>query len=760
MNKLGFYVEVSDDNCGLWDAIRRVQPPVLLFHRNSFNKLLLRQIREFRAPNAFVIGRVFLDLAAQERQLTEGDPAENGRQLADDIINFDFGVAKETWGDQNRLLVDAWMSLNEVIPGPASQPFAQDRAMIEDRLRRYDLYQAAFAKRLHEAGLEAVAFNFAAGNFSKPEHYLEYFPSTLSECTYLGFHEYGWPTLFPAENSSTGAGLYHTCMEGIRQEYGDRHRVIITELGMTREYRHAGEPRDPEDEQLGDLGWLNHTETISEEDYWRSLEWYNAQIREDDYVLGACLYEVGHSGKFFAHRHLCQDNQGRDLRIIDRIVALQAQAAPAMALAAVPTPAKITIRGRVTLDGAPLAGATVRLEGSRKLLSGLRRASAVDPECTTYAMTATTGELGDFRFRAVPAGSYRLQASAPGTSLFSTAFSTATSLTIEIALTGKPAALAAAAAAALVRHLECGINIDPANPAGNPSGTDVRESGANWVRLVFQNRPDQSLGESLTQFDGVVDGLRQAGVNILMILNNQSFPGKPPREALDDPAQWRTYIAGFAERCREVADHFDDSVPAYQIWNEPDHNGHPGYDPTMRADLYGEMLRAAFQAIRTVSESLVVTAGMASGNPGYVKIAMMATGNKLFADVLAVHPYGRRPKPLWPHATWGELPGPEMPGFLQSYRAVSGKPIWVTEYGTEDRSTTVPGPDGAPMLAQDLFPETTFESVSQSLPGVVTKFFWFCWSDNMVGGFGLRDASGQNKGAYDSFRAFAMRPLV
>ena len=312
---------------------------------------------------------------------------------------------------------------------------------------------------------------------------------------------------------------------------------------------------------------------------------------------------------------------------------------------------KITIRGRVTLDGAPLAGATIRLQGSRRQMSRLRRASAVDPECTTYAMTATTGKLGHFRFREVPAGSYTLEASAPETNLFRTVFSATTSLALEIPLTGELVARAESAAAGAVRHLECGINIDPANPAGNPSGTDVRESGATWVRLVFQNRPDQPLSDSFAQYGGVVDGLRQAGINILMILNNQSFPGKPPREALDDAAQWRAYIAGFAERCREVADHYRDNVPAYQIWNEPDHNGHPGYDPTMRAGLYGEMLRAAFNAIRSVSESLVVSAGMASGNPAYVKTAMAATGNKLFADVLAVHPYGRRPKPLWPHST-------------------------------------------------------------------------------------------------------------
>ena len=64
------------------------------------------------------------------------------------------------------------------------------------------------------------------------------------------------------------------------------------------------------------------------------------------------------------------------------------------------------------------------------------------------------------------------------------------------------------------------------------------------------------------------------------------------------------------------------------------------------------------------------------------------------------------------------------------------------------------------VLARGLFPETTLESVGQSLHGVVTKFFWFCWSDKMVGGFGLLEANGNRKGAFDSFRSYAVRPLA
>jgi hypothetical protein len=422
---------------------------------------------------------------------------------------------------------------------------------------------------------------------------------------------------------------------------------------------------------------------------------------------------------------------------------------------------KITIRGRVTLDGAPMADATVRLLGTRSVMARLRRASSIDPEGSSYVISVLSDQQGSFRFRDVPAGAYTLEASAPSASLFNTSFSTATSITVDIPLIGAPDVPAVAAAAGPVRKLECGINIDPANPVGNPSAAALRELGATWVRLVFQNHPGQPLSESFTQYDRVVSDMRQAGVSVLMILNNQSFPGKPPREALDDPVKWRAYTVGFAQRCQEVAVHYRDAVPAYQIWNEPDHDGVlPEYDPTVRAGLYGEMLRAAFNAIRPVSESLIVTAGMASGNPGYVRSAMAATGNMLFADVLAVHPYGRRPRFQWPNATWGGLGGLEMIEFLKGYRAIVRKPIWVTEYGTEDRQTLVVGPGGASILAGDLFPGTTFESVGNNLFGVVTKFFWFCWSDGMRAGMGLVELNGNRKGAFNSFQSYAVRPLA
>lgn len=250
--------------------------------------------------------------------IESNDPAGQGRALAEEILQYNFGLATKR-GDNGRLLIDGWMSLNEAVPGPASSQFQAEPALTSRLLRNYDHFQVAFQQRLQEAGVEAVAFNFAAGNFTQAEHYLAHLPNTLATHRYLGFHEYGWPTLYPAIGSATSGGHYRACLAGIREAYGEQHRVIITEAGLARMYK---EPTG------GDVGWLNQETPLSEAHYWRSLAWYNDYLRADDYVLGACLFEVGHHGQWASFRHLGQDNQGRPLTLVDRMAALNNRRLP------------------------------------------------------------------------------------------------------------------------------------------------------------------------------------------------------------------------------------------------------------------------------------------------------------------------------------------------------------------------------------------------------------------------------------------------
>lgn len=312
MNKLGFYIEVSTRQW-ISEALAEVKPPTILWHAGDRGKL--QEIRRGLSPDSFIIGRIYLENQEQDAMLRSADPAAEGRKLADRILNYDMGYATERVND--RLLIDAWMSLNEAAPGPASSNFQSDPAEIKQKLKAYDAFMVGFRQQLQTQKLEAVAFNFAAGNFTQASHYLEWFPLTLQSYKYLGFHEYGWPALKPGPDVATGALLYRACLDGIRQKYGDRHEVIITECGLARMYKH---PVDPP----GDVGWLWPGETIAQDRYWESLAWYNAELCRDAYVKGVCLYQVGHGGgKWETFRHLGEDNQHQSIQIISRIAKLR-----------------------------------------------------------------------------------------------------------------------------------------------------------------------------------------------------------------------------------------------------------------------------------------------------------------------------------------------------------------------------------------------------------------------------------------------------
>jgi hypothetical protein len=74
-----------------------------------------------------------------------------------------------------------------------------------------------------------------------------------------------------------------------------------------------------------------------------------------------------------------------------------------------------------------------------------------------------------------------------------------------------------------------------------------------------------------------------------------------------------------------------------------------------------------------------------------------------------------------------------------------GKPLWVTEIGTDDPNTSLHAP----------YLENVYRLARDQYGGRVQRVFWFCWSDGMVTPFGLLDTSGNPKDTYDRYRAIA-----
>ena len=280
-----------------------------------------------------------------------------------------------------------------------------------------------------------------------------------------------------------------------------------------------------------------------------------------------------------------------------------------------------------------------------------------------------------------------------------------------------------------------GINVDPPNPAGNPSPDDVKALGARWVRIEWK----ASQGSAF--YDPKIRQYRDAGLKVLVIVDYATVPGKPNGTTGTD-ADWAAYIARFVTGVRDLARHVGDDVDAWQIWNEPDLEPHPGYDPYVPAHQYGVMLRDTAAAIRSSSSRPVVTAGLLRRDAGYLTAVRTAAGG-LPVDAVVVHPYGQRAPDDWPWSTWGFG---NMSDFFDMYLAF-GKPLWVSEVGLSTQDSELQGQ----------YLENVYRLVESEYAGRVQVVFWFCWSDGMVSPFGVVDGSGKPKPSYYRYQTIAPR---
>jgi len=277
-----------------------------------------------------------------------------------------------------------------------------------------------------------------------------------------------------------------------------------------------------------------------------------------------------------------------------------------------------------------------------------------------------------------------------------------------------------------------GMNIDPANPAGNPSPQELKAIGVRWVRIEWK-----WYEGGYTFYDPIIAAYRAAGLRVMLIVDYTSLDGKPAYNA--DEAVWTSYIADFAQAAADIAMHYGDGVDAWQIWNEPDLvNWSTAYDPRVPAAYFGIMLREAVNAIRPHSSTPIITGGLVSGNANYLAIARDAAGG-LTVDAIGVHPYEQRAPDRWPNRRWGVG---DMSDFFNLYLSF-GLPLWVSEIGVSDQTLQADYLENVYTLVQTQFAED------------VPVVFWFCWSDGMVYPHGILRADGTPKESYWRYQDIA-----
>jgi beta-xylosidase len=113
-------------------------------------------------------------------------------------------------------------------------------------------------------------------------------------------------------------------------------------------------------------------------------------------------------------------------------------------------------------------------------------------------------------------------------------------------------------------------------------------------------------------------------------------------------------------------------IEAAMIWNEPNNKSH--WDPEIDPDwkLFSDMVIAAGQAIKAENPNLPrVLGGISPIDPGFIK-KLEAHGALDHLDVVAVHGF-----PL----DWNLWQIHDWPAKIDEIRAVTDKPIWVSEVG-------------------------------------------------------------------------------
>jgi len=251
MRKLGLYVQVQADP-GIRAKLQRLRPAVVLVHLDGGD---LVQWINAELPDTFVVGRRYWTEAEQEAAL-----ARSGAVLAQMVLGVP-GAAG----------CDAFMLFNEFIGSPVDHG---TEAEFTARAQRLDELQVEFRAALKSQGYEAVAFNFAAGNWPNIDVYRKHFPKTMWAYKYFGFHVYGWPKL-------AGAG-WRSNLDETLAIMDKVECAIITEMAVTRAYGQAGP----------DVGWLSGPDPMSLDTYAADLAAVEAELCKRPNVIGACLFNA------------------------------------------------------------------------------------------------------------------------------------------------------------------------------------------------------------------------------------------------------------------------------------------------------------------------------------------------------------------------------------------------------------------------------------------------------------------------------------
>lgn len=287
-SKLGLFVARNDPQVFEVLSTRAVTVVKTL----ELDRNFVAQIKQ-TSPNTRVIGRL-PDGDLSQVELAQLDPIPAAQAYVERLLPF-------ADDPQRRPYFDGWETYNEPVAGNAEE------------MARWADFEAERTRILGERGIRSVIGNFGTGQ-PRIELWESFLPAVQAAQQYdgwLGLHEYSAPTIYfmtTRENQGRYPGVspedtgwltlrYRHVYNQILIPRGLAIPLVLTELGVDG-YVQNDRP-GPADAR----GWHHFQDYWAQNGYglWgpgayiEQLVWYDEAMRQNDYVIGGCIYAMAGS---------------------------------------------------------------------------------------------------------------------------------------------------------------------------------------------------------------------------------------------------------------------------------------------------------------------------------------------------------------------------------------------------------------------------------------------------------------------------------
>ncbi len=284
-SKLGLFVARNDPQ--LFDLL--ATKAVTVVKTLELDGNFAAQIKS-TSPSTRLIGRIHLP----QLELSNIDPVSAAQAFVDQLLPVAQDPGRQPY-------FDAWESYNEPVAANA------------DEMKRLGDFEAERTRLLSERGIRSVVGNFGTGQppLELWEHFLPAVQSAKEHDGWLGLHEYSAPTIYhltSRENQGRYPGVtpedsgwltlrYRHVYNEVLAPRGLAIPLVFTELGVDGLV--ANNRPGPTDAR----GWRDFQDDRAQNGfglwgpgaYIEQLVWYDAAMRQNDYVLGGCIFALAAS---------------------------------------------------------------------------------------------------------------------------------------------------------------------------------------------------------------------------------------------------------------------------------------------------------------------------------------------------------------------------------------------------------------------------------------------------------------------------------